>query len=138
MCKYIIFLFLLTICHSSSAQIPEDFQMLKNAGIAYHLAPSASGNQTREYFHSLSSDNKNEVELFFSGLFLFYKFFISSQDMMSCSFSPSCSEYSIMAIKKKPFPLGMLSAFDRLTRCHGLHTHEYPRDKETGLLLDIP
>jgi hypothetical protein len=37
----------------------------------------------------------------FSGLFLFYKSFVSSQDAQSCSFTPSCSVYALEAVKNQ-------------------------------------
>ena len=45
-----------------------------------------------------AKNNSNEVQYFFSGLFLFYKTFISSEDGQSCSFTPSCSEFGIIAV----------------------------------------
>ena len=47
-----------------------------------------------------------------------YKAFFSSQDNPSCVFYPSCSSYSVMAFQQKGFVVGMLSTFDRLSRCH--------------------
>lgn len=87
-------------------------------------------------FRELTEGNKNEIQLLFSGLFLFYKTFISSQDNSSCSFSPSCSEYGIISVKKKGVLKGMLMTFDRLTRCNGLNRKNYPIDPANGLLID--
>lgn len=88
---------------------------------------------------SLSSNNNNELEFIFSNLFLFYKSFISSQDFSSCMFSPSCSEYGIIAIKRIGFLEGVVATFDRLTRCHPLILPgEYGYDEETGLFIDEP
>lgn len=88
---------------------------------------------------SLSSNNNNELEFVFSNLFLFYKSFISSQDFSSCMFSPSCSEYGIIAIKRIGFLEGVIATFDRLTRCHPLILPgEYEYDEETGLFIDEP
>jgi len=63
---------------------------------------------------------KNEVDITISATFLFYKTFFSSQDMPTCIFTPSCSEYAIQAFQKKGIIMGWLSTFDRLSRCHGL------------------
>lgn len=70
------------------------------------------------------------------GAFLFYKNYISSQDGQSCSFTPSCSEYSIEAIRTHGFLHGYAAGFDRLTRCHGFSRNHYERDPRTGLALD--
>lgn len=68
--------------------------------------------------------------------FMFYKSFISSQDHMSCVFTPSCSEYAVQAIQKQGIFLGMLNTFDRLTRCNGLRPGDYTIDPRVRLLVD--
>jgi len=80
--------------------------------------------------------NTNELQFVFSGLYLFYKHFISSQDHVSCVFYPSCSTYGMESIKKKGVIIGTFSAFDRLTRCHALSPQHYHLDPDTHLLLD--
>ena len=84
-----------------------------------------------------AKNNSNEVQYFFSGLFLFYKTFISSQDGQSCSFTPSCSEYGIMAVKKHGVLAGMVITFDRLARCNGLSPEKYIVDEKKHLLIDL-
>lgn len=79
---------------------------------------------------------RNEVEFVFSGLFLTYKYFISSQDVISCVFYPSCSVYAIQSVQKKGLVIGMLAAFDRLTRCNGLSPENYEIQKDTYLFYD--
>ena len=78
----------------------------------------------------------NEVEFIFSGLYLGYKNFVSSQDINSCVFTPSCSTYSIRSIKKDGLIIGTLKTFDRLTRCNPLSPENYQIDKKTGRFLD--
>lgn len=85
-----------------------------------------------------AQNNKSEVEAAFSGLFLFYKTFISSQDQSVCTFSPSCSEYGIMAVKQFGVVKGGVMTMDRLTRCNGLSPTNYEIDKKTRLLKDSP
>jgi uncharacterized protein len=80
--------------------------------------------------------NNNEVQVVFSGLFLFYKGFISSQDSYRCAFYPSCSEYGLLAVKHLGVTRGMLSTFDRLMRCNGLSPEKYSIDAERGVLID--
>lgn len=70
------------------------------------------------------------------GAFLFYKNYVSSQDGQSCSFSPSCSEYSVEAIRTQGLLRGYAASFDRLTRCHGFSRRHYAHDPQTGLALD--
>jgi hypothetical protein len=74
-------------------------------------------------------ESQNEFDITFSSLFLFYKTFISSQDMPTCIFTPSCSEYAVEAFRKKGLLTGWISTFDRLSRCHGFVNHnDYPLD----------
>lgn len=78
----------------------------------------------------------NELEAVFSGLFLFYKSFLSSQDAISCVFHPSCSVYGFQTIQKNGVIIGMLDTFDRLSRCHALSPEEYDVQPETRLFYD--
>lgn len=80
--------------------------------------------------------NTNEIQVVFSGLFLFYKGFVSSQDSYRCAFYPSCSEYGLLAVKHLGVTRGMLSTFDRLMRCNGLSPEKYSIDAERGALID--
>jgi len=80
--------------------------------------------------------NTNEIQFMFSGLFLFYKSFISSQDAQSCSFTPSCSVYALEAVKKQGIIKGMMNGFDRLSRCNSLSPEKYQIDPKTNLLID--
>lgn len=78
----------------------------------------------------------NELDAVVSGAFLFYKYFVSSQDKASCVFYPSCSVYAIQSVQKHGIIIGMLAAFDRLTRCNGLSGSNYEIDPETHLFYD--
>lgn len=78
----------------------------------------------------------NEIQLLFSNLFVAYKTFLSSQDNAQCNFHPSCSVFAIHAIQKKGPLLGILSAFDRLSRCTGLNSQDYLKNPKNQLLDD--
>ncbi|MFY0674212.1 MAG: membrane protein insertion efficiency factor YidD [Bacteroidia bacterium] len=78
----------------------------------------------------------NEFQVMFSGLFVFYKSFLSSQDNAVCNFHPSCSVFAIHSIQEKGALIGMLSAFDRLSRCNGYNQKDYVRRKDNFLLDD--
>lgn len=95
-----------------------------------------TGNLKKEYVEA--KNNKNEAQMVFSGLFLFYKTFFSSQDLTVCTFTPSCSEYGILAVKKFGMLKGGVMTMDRLTRCNGLSPHNYEFDKTSMLLKDDP
>lgn len=85
-----------------------------------------------------AKQNKNEIQFVFSNLFLFYKTFVSSQDMNVCTFSPSCSEFGILAVKKYGLVMGGVRTMDRLTRCNGLSPEKYKVDPKTRTLIDKP
>lgn len=70
------------------------------------------------------------IKAFFAFLFLLiikvYQLFISPLFSGSCRFTPTCSSYGIMAIKKHgPFKGGWLT-LKRIGRCHpwGGHGHD--------------
>ena len=81
-------------------------------------------------------DANNPLEFLFASLFVSYKMVLSSQDMDSCVFSPSCSVYGIESIKRKGILAGLLNTFDRLTRCHPLASGRYPLDPSKQKLYD--
>lgn len=81
--------------------------------------------------------NKNPVQLFFAGLFLSYKYLVSSQDGNKCNFYPTCSEYGMMSVKKHFFIIGIFDTFDRLARCNGNHD-AYEYDEERDTYIDLP
>ena len=79
----------------------------------------------------------NEIDIAVSSGFLMYKLFVSSQDKPSCVFTPSCSEYSVEAFKKKGTLVGWLQTFDRLSRCHGfVNPKHYPLNFKKNLFYD--
>lgn len=79
---------------------------------------------------------ENEVEMLYTGAYVVYKNFISSQDGSTCSFSPSCSEYAVLAVKKYGMVRGTLAFFDRYTRCNSLSPGFYQIDKNKNRLID--
>ena len=115
------------------------FEAKAQDSAAFSINPTEFVNSfpVKKHTHfDFAKNNTNEIQFIFSGLFLFYKSFFSSQDANSCSFSPSCSEYGLQAVKKKGLLIGIPATFDRLTRCNGLNPDKYPIDFKTGLLID--
>jgi len=78
----------------------------------------------------------NEAKQLASVFFLFYKEFISSQDMNTCVFYPSCSVYAMESIKSMGILEGIANAFDRLSRCNPFAQKYYPIHPETQKLYD--
>lgn len=122
--KYIVTAFLWLSLFASKAQKLRHFQAVLEA--------------PAQRVYSEAKNNTNEVQMAFSGLFLFYKTFISSQDLSVCTFTPSCSEFGILAVKRFGPIRGGVMTMDRLTRCNGLSPTAYEIDKKTQLLFDPP
>jgi len=78
----------------------------------------------------------NPIDFLFSTMYVSYKVLLSSQDMDSCVFTPSCSTYSIRSIKKYGLFLGLAATFDRLSRCHPFGGKHYPQDLKNNRLYD--
>ena len=95
-----------------------------------------SEDKIEENYHDKVKDNNSTLDYFFSGLFIFYKTLISSQDGSTCSFHPSCSEYGVMSIKKYGVMNGFLRTSDRLLRCNGFSPEKYRFIAEKNLLYD--
>jgi len=88
-------------------------------------------------YKSYMKKSSNELEATAAILFIGYKNFLSSQDMNSCVFTPSCSVYAIESLQhNNPFK-AYLKIFDRLSRCGPLVTkNEYPYNFETQKYYD--
>jgi putative membrane protein insertion efficiency factor len=54
-----------------------------------------------------------------------YKYILSPVLPMSCRFTPTCSEYSINAIKKYGSFRGLYLSLRRILRCHPFHPGGY-------------
>lgn len=127
---FIIILFLLIkscfFCDAVKAQTTSEVKQMKSVIKNNNVKPG----------YKYARENINEIQYFFSGLFLFYKTFISSQDGQSCSFTPSCSEFGMEAVKSQGVFIGILNTFDRLTRCNSLSPEKYTIHPHTHLLYD--
>lgn len=82
------------------------------------------------------TSQENEVNQMASFFFLFYKEFVSSQDVNSCVFHPSCSVYTIESIRKLGLLEGLANSFDRLCRCNPFSQKYYTLDSKTHKLYD--
>ncbi len=82
-----------------------------------------------------NSDTGMKVSVSF--YYLIYKELISSQDIDACVFNPSCSTYTMEAIKKRGVIKGLLEGLDRLMRCHYFtEKNYYSYDKKTMKYYD--
>jgi putative component of membrane protein insertase Oxa1/YidC/SpoIIIJ protein YidD len=89
----------------------------------------------RESFKGYTAGS-NEAKLVASVFFLFYKEFVSSQDMNVCVFTPSCSVYAMESVREYGLLVGLMNAFDRITRCHAFGGEYYRVDPETHKFYD--
>ncbi len=88
------------------------------------------------YVNFLKS-NSNELETTFTLLFLGYKTFLSSQDIESCVFYPSCSVYAVQCMQHRSVFVAPFQIMDRLQRCHPFATpKQYNYNIETGKFYD--
>ena len=63
----------------------------------------------------------SELKLLLLGAIRIYQSAVSSQDMPTCNFVPSCSRFSNLALQRAGLVKGILLSSDRLQRCNGLH-----------------
>ena len=88
-----------------------------------------------------SSNLKQQVsstKFLFLGTIRIYQLLISSQDASVCNFTPSCSRFSVEAIRQAGPLVGLLLTSDRLQRdigLPGIHRH-YKFDSQVGKFLD--
>lgn len=87
---------------------------------------------------NLLTDEVSEQKLLFTWGIHLYKTVISTQDKSSCTFTVSCSIFTLQAIKKCGGFWGLLIASDRLQRCHIMGKANYPMDAKTKLAIDNP
>lgn len=87
-------------------------------------------------YNAYIQNSSNELEFTAAMLFVGYKTFLSSQDMQSCVFYPSCSVYAIECLRTVPFPTSVFKVYDRLTRCHPFASPKYYKIHESGQLYD--
>ena len=85
---------------------------------AQHLSLSVVNTQKskkpsfNQKYREALRDVDSEYKLALNGFFFVYKEFLSSQDGDNCSFTPSCSEYAVRAVKQKGLLKGTIMFFD--------------------------
>ena len=126
---------ILVLCASSSgwAAAPEEAADLT---FILHANPIQISHQKQEAI-PFNPRESRQIRLFSTGLIRIYQKYISTQDLPSCNFSPSCSRFGMGSIQQYGFFRGILLTADRLLRDNGmaLHTH-YPFDEASGKYID--
>lgn len=126
-----IFIFVLiltaTIVIAQNKGIEKDIVNLQNT-VFYK-------SKTPPNYSSFKAD-QGVVKKIFSGLFMFYKKNLSSQDASNCPFTVSCSVYMMQSLQKKGFVAGFLNGIDRYQRCNGKSGHKYDHNPLNNKLID--
>ena len=78
----------------------------------------------------------SELKLAATGLIRLYQKFISSQDVPTCNFQPTCSRFGMACIQEYGVLRGILLTADRLLRCNGSQAAHYSKDAVTGKYVD--
>lgn len=119
---------ILFVCFSLSCNFIAYSQVISDSSAMKALFIPES--HTEDYSKYLEN-SESELKILLSLSFLFYKEYVSSQDVDACVFYPSCSIYTIEAIEKKGGIKGMLDGLDRLLRCHFfVDKNDYPFTQE--------
>jgi putative component of membrane protein insertase Oxa1/YidC/SpoIIIJ protein YidD len=123
----IIFISLSFVLNTSAQNLSKDIEQLSG------LNKIEKKDKKR---YGIAENNKTEMQMMLSALFLFYKKNISSQDGNRCAFNTSCSEYALIAIKKQGIIIGTINFFDRFTRCNTCSPHQYRINSKTHRFED--
>jgi putative component of membrane protein insertase Oxa1/YidC/SpoIIIJ protein YidD len=96
---------------ASQSQVSDDMMII----IKYNPPDSLSDSTNNKKSHIKIPTNPKEL----ANLSIkFYQYFISSQDVPSCVFTPSCSRFAELSINRFGILKGALLTSDRLQRCH--------------------
>jgi uncharacterized protein len=128
--KTILFLFLIIYSLSGICQMKNDLFLLKTK------FDKSFDNYNKDNKFQHDRNSRNEIDFMLLKSFHFYKNFISSQDISSCNYTPSCSGYAFQAIKVQGIFIGAINFYDRFTRCNGLNTENYKFLRDKQLLYD--
>ncbi len=114
----LLFLFLLPFlnCKAQNEQFKNDLLKINS-----ELSHSHPESHPRQYIYSnepFSIKKINPVGLVFGGLLFFYQNVLSKHFSADCLYSPSCSEFSKLAIKEYGIIKGLFLTIDRVNRCN--------------------
>ncbi|MBN2354220.1 MAG: membrane protein insertion efficiency factor YidD [Spirochaetales bacterium] len=131
---HIVFIALVVFVSGVSADERDGLRFI----VKRNPVPGAVNNSPTPPADDLLSTQTSELKLAGAALLRFYQVFISTQDVPSCPFEPTCSEYAKQAVYTYGLLAGSIMAVDRYQRCNGLDLGIYPRDPVTGRFIDPP
>ncbi len=110
--------------------------VIENVELITTLNPIINNNNIEEL--TFFVDETSPIKLALIWPIRFYQNFISSQhdNHKMCTFIPSCSRFSIDAIKQRGPIIGVLLTSDRLQRCNNSKSLAYTIDKNTYKRID--
>ncbi len=117
-------------CRASSDQVSTELEFILSCNPIQNVHRASVVRGRSELF------GVSEVKLLFIGAIRFYQRFISTQDMPSCNFVPSCSQFGAESIGQLGIIRGVLLTSDRLQRCNSMSISRYQRDHRSGKLID--
>ena len=133
--KIILFLLLIffssiIFCQESILDLTEDVEIITT------LNPIINSSNIEKL--TFFVDETSALKLTLIWAIRFYQNFISSQhdNHKMCTFTPSCSRFSIDAIKQRGPIIGVLLTSDRLQRCNNSKSLSYSIDKNTYKRID--
>jgi len=113
---WLLFLAAAGICYSSEGTSQNiDF-------VLSHLADSSKDSSTEP---DSQTDGASDLEYLATTIIWLYQKTISSQDLPACNFRPSCSRFTMDAIRQGGVLKGTLLGGDRLMRCHWFTKRSY-------------
>ena len=123
-------IYLFCLSFSQTESIEENIQFIKRYNSIYEEKEPEN--------LSFSLNETSDIKLSVLWYIRFYQNFISSQhdNHKMCTFVPSCSRFSIEAIKYYGLFKGVLLTSDRLQRCNNLGKSSYITDIQTGKRVD--
>jgi hypothetical protein len=77
------------------------------------------------FFSTAARAVDRAVLLFFWATIKFYKVFLSPLLGSRCRFSPTCSHYALLSVKKHSSFVALVKIIKRLIKCHPLHPGGY-------------
>ena len=107
-----------------------------------HVEPWNGNEERIEDYHQsriqdfIPKNETNSIKYPFYLLFGSYRLFLSSQDGPTCQYRPSCSHYTMKAVKRYGPLLGLIMGADRIQRCHPFHYGLYRVNKDSTHYID--
>jgi len=128
--------FLLFTCYGDAQEDRKDMIILKS-----HIVNGEAMAKSSEHYYPTFQKTYNPLKLILFLPLYGYQRMVSEQISAVCGFEPSCSGFSVIAIKKLGIIRGLFLTADRLTRCNGetqTESEYYLFDTRKSKVFDDP